>query len=769
MDRIKSSADIIKRINVIRNQGNDDYSSLIPLVCTYFNQLKRENLSIADLKFLRYIASVIGIPHYVDMLDNFQAIGNHKKINDIDLKTLNTFIVESSLYTDNNIKIHLYQKQVLDKYTKGKLNRYFLSASTSFGKTFLVYEIIRKMQYQNIILIFPTIALLSENLTNIYTNDKYSWLKDKYDIHTLSDVRITKDYNIFIYTPERYLSFIENNNITPNFVFIDEVYKIDNEYIIDQISIENDRDVAYRLAVFFALATNETDSLLAGPYIEFPNKLDPNQNQSFCRFLEDYKFEILNYNNIEIVNKYSLDIKTKTKYLIEDIQLSLPNHNKTEQFKSIIQTFITNHEGSIVYCHTRNEAEKYAKILIEDDTFVPINIDAIKSFIEHLENTFHPKHGKDWIVIKALKKGIGIHHGLIPKYVQKEIIRLFNEKVLSVLLSTTTITEGVNTSSKNIIVLSDCKGSKPLKRFDAKNIAGRAGRFLQHYSGRVIILRNDFSSIINSTDNDCIKHKNYDINSPKDEIDLFYTKDQYLQDDDKNHKREVLLKQQQLNIPDNIIDNYKVIPKVDKITIYKRILGLSANSIQKVEYFIKSYNFNQYINQEGLEIIIETVLPIVRNTTLNNLMTYHKNGKKYCVLNGLILSYIKGGLQGNIAYYLDNGNTFDIAMHKSTNFIYNILKYHVVKYFGVFNLMYRYLKSLKKNISFEEATGIDKLLMRFEYNCISEYGRIASDFGVPQKVVDYYDNINGITIDSFDAFELSEYQKVDRIIKLSNE
>lgn len=78
-------------------------------------------------------------------------------------------------------------------------------------------------------------------------------------------------------------------------------------------------------------------------------------------------------------------------------------------------------------------------------------------FLDHLGHTF----GNDWIVLEALKGRIGIHHSLIPKYIQKEIINLFNTGVLLCLFSTTTITEGVNTSAKNIIITSNKKESNP--------------------------------------------------------------------------------------------------------------------------------------------------------------------------------------------------------------------------------------------------------------------------------------------------------------------
>jgi hypothetical protein len=45
--------------------------------------------------------------------------------------------------------------------------------------------------------------------------------------------------------------------------------------------------------------------------------------------------------------------------------------------------------------------------------------------------------------------------------------------------------EGVNTSAKNIILFDKKKGIRPIDYFDFRNIAGRSGRMLEHYIGRV--------------------------------------------------------------------------------------------------------------------------------------------------------------------------------------------------------------------------------------------------------------------------------------------
>lgn len=165
---------------------------------------------------------------------------------------------------------------------------------------------------------------------------------------------------------------------------------------------------------------------------------------------------------------------------------------------------------------------------------------------------------KRWPGHKGISLGIGVHHGLIPKYLQKEIIKLFNDGYIDVLISTTTITEGVNTSAKNLIVTLAKKGNKSLRKFDAKNIAGRAGRFLQHYTGRVFVSDKAFNSILEDEE-EAIKHRNYDIQSEKDDIDLFYTEKDFLSDKDKIKKEDLEQKIKQSELPDYIFECFKVI------------------------------------------------------------------------------------------------------------------------------------------------------------------------------------------------------------------
>lgn len=760
MDRIKEAASVIIDINKYRAGGEFKDYNLIKSVCSYFDKIKDEEIHDADLRFLKYISNTVGIPHFFDLLKKFE---HQTDLENFDLNTLSALIYESTLNISPGNKVHKYQKKILDLFQPGNLNRYFLSASTSFGKTHIVFEIIKKMQYKNVVLIFPTIALLSENLEKLTSDENYKYFLENYSIHTLSEVENLDGNNLFIYTPERFLSFMDKRetDIEFNFAFIDEIYKIDNDYLIDEEVRENERDVAYRLAVFYSLKKN-VDVLLAGPYIDFSKPEDSNYNRSFDNFCEKNKIKLIDYNNYEIVNKSFSEIKSKRNYKIDErLEVNFEKKDKINKLIDVLKAIIEIGENSIIYCFSRSSVEAYAKKLIESNILSNHNNSEYKDFIEHLSKNFDSK----WTLISALNNGIGIHHGLVPKYIQKEIISLFNKNLLRVLISTTTITEGVNTSAKNLVVLHSRKGLKPLKKFDAKNIAGRAGRFLYHYSGRVIVLDKNFMKVIEG-ESEGIKHKNYDIESPKDEIDLFYTNEEYLSDADKLRVNEIRNQQLEREIPDFVFNLYKVVSRMDKIKVYDRINSLDTSDLDSIKVLIRQINFRLNIDYDGFQTILNVIEPVVKNAKLKFLIEYKRDDEQYSMLTHFVYYYLSGGFSGSVSYKLRQGMNIDKAISETAEFVYNILKYQVVKYLGVFNIMYKLVESKKIGISFEEVNGLDRLITKLEYNALTDLGRIANDYGVPSAIVDYYENKdNADKIQAaFDIYENIIFKKVEKLI-----
>ncbi len=303
------------------------------------------------------------------------------------------------------------------------------------------------------------------------------------------------------------------------------------------------------------------------------------------------------------------------------------------------------------------------------------------------------------------------------------------------------------------------------KKFDAKNIAGRAGRFLFHYSGRVIVLQNNFMKVIES-EGEGIKHKNFDINSPKDEIDLFITKDEFLKTEDRERKQEIETLQREKNIPDFIFSSYKVISRSQKIALYDRIENLTIKELRFIQNLIRQINYKMDIDYDGFQTILNIIEPFDLNQKTKFLIEYKGENEEYSTLTHLVHYYLTEGFLGSIRFKLSQNKSVDKAISETSEFVYNILKYQVVKYLGVFNIMYKLSLSKKSNQLFEDIAGLDKLLTKLEYNALTEYGRIASDFGVPSSIVNYYESTDNQEFikSQFDNYEKIIFEKVEQII-----
>lgn len=498
--------------------------------------------------------------------------------------------------------------------------------------------------------------------------------------------------------------------------------------------------------------------LLVGPYIQF--QTDMEEVNSFKKFVLINGFSIIEYNDVEIVSK-TITHLDRNKFEIGNTVYKLKTGTNSMQDKvvqSVLQ-LISTKENIIVYCSRKSDTERFAKKLLEDESYN----DKLKQsqssskifniFLEHIERTF----GSDWIVYRALKKQIGIHNSSVPKYIQKEIINLFNQGILFCLFSTTTITEGVNTTAKNLIVTSVRKGDKPLKQFDAKNIAGRAGRFNSHYSGNVIDLTKNFETIVDSVQ-DSIEHKNYDEKRNKNDIDLEVTLDDFLTDDDRVLKEKVASLKKESELPNFIFQSYKVIGPLEKISIYNRIRNMSYTELKRIDQLKQLLQLNRGtdIHWDGFQTVIEICKNFVSNKSLKGLMEKEveirgKNSVSVLVIQ--ISNYLKSGFLGTVQYYVnEQKKSKDTAMRDTANLIYTIFKYHLVKYLGVFDLLYRYHISQIYKRKFDEVSGIQILLQRLEYNALTVEGRKLSDYGVPFALVKYYDENNGQKW--FDAYEM---------------
>lgn len=437
--------------------------------------------------------------------------------------------VIKSLYRSRVIEKNFLDKsqmEVVDLFQSLSPRRLLVSAPTSYGKTFLMREIVflNRARYKNILLVFPTVALLLENarMMSSFVSDNHL---DYQIIKTVDSVADDESNKIFVFTPERALQLIASfPDLKIDFFFFDEVYKIDEDYCNDELDdsddekidknkkahpdshdfLNEDRGKIFRIALYL-LAKSVNEFYLAGP------NLDQDRfSKGMKRFLSLNQIKVKEINfepTLRIsVNAHSSKIEEVTPRF-----LPLPQRNElvplekkvNDRIKDVV-TYIENknYGKTLLYCTTPAKAIEYSNKL--SDNLGEINSfeaypDDFKSFLVHIQKEYDIDHSVDeWSLIKVLKNGFGMHHGKLPKYIQQEILEQFNRGTFDILFCTSTIVEGVNTDAQNMIILNASKGSKKLTPFDIKNIKGRAGRYYHCFIGRVFYMTKDLQEIENS-------------------------------------------------------------------------------------------------------------------------------------------------------------------------------------------------------------------------------------------------------------------------------
>ena len=118
------------------------------------------------------------------------------------------------------------------------------------------------------------------------------------------------------------------------------------------------------------------------------------------------------------------------KFENQGLSLQFTSKAKERILADTISQIVSIDENTIIYCPLRSQVEGYPKKLIKAKVLSNHDSSAYTDFLKHMETNFH----KDWTLIAALRNGIGVHHGLILKYIQKEIVSLFNKGLLRVLI-----------------------------------------------------------------------------------------------------------------------------------------------------------------------------------------------------------------------------------------------------------------------------------------------------------------------------------------------
>lgn len=614
----------------------------------------------------------------------------------------------STSLIDDRIALHPEQIRIVSHIEDNDAS--IISAPTSFGKTFCVFEYIIKHKPHNIVLIVPTLALVDEYFKKIIKKykDKFS----EYKIHTgINEDKIYNftAFNIFILTHDRIVQETAYSKIEKiDFLVIDEVYKLETDST-------NNRVLVFNMAYYYLAKKAKKYTLLA-PFIS-------------------------NVENCEALEKCPVFFNSQYSPVVNDIitREIIDENDRFIECKKILKQ-LNPEDKTLIYFPTVSWMYKYINnVVSKEESLIELH-PSIKYFIEWAKEEIH----EEWCLITALERGYLIHNGQILIGTRMFQLDFYEQSQgYNRMLCTSTLLEGVNTTAKNIIITKPSRHSnKPgesFSAFDFYNLVGRTGRLYQHYIGDA-----------------------YYIQSPNDPV--FYKKDAV-----KSIKFEITDDSKDIDIQKGLVEKHQdVVGFLHElgisITEYLEQIG------SKVRFNTVVAIYQRYLQHEKelLEVLVEMKNnPKPARHGLVSILFLISEGKKEKVKISMITSLLNKQ-RPRIKKVVDNArehSTMDINFLIST-----AIK---MKNGYIEHTFYNYVTIIRffmvnKKIKQELLSILDDRILNtieFLYFTMSKHKKMLLDMGIYERDVEKIIRVIGDDFD--DAFELKQ-RLSDKFVKLKD-
>lgn len=404
------------------------------------NKIERRDRNIENIRsnFLEYFYDEKR--EYLPDSRSMQTLGLNMYVNKTNFKQLLYNGFSKSRY-DSDIIMHPQQIECLNYLLKQ--DNLLISAPTSFGKTYIALEYISRRTFNNVVFVVPTLALMNELFLKIKRNfgEYYNIVQNGYEN--------VSEKNIFIIVPERADIEMLEKIIDIDFLVFDEIYKLQR----NQSDKNADKRIISLNRGYFELVERSKQILLLGP------------------FIKDISFERTKLND------------NITKY-ISDFSPVYTKINFVDDRDEFVFDEIEKEQSKLIYFSTPNSIYNFAVSLIKE-----IDVDEEENSLTQWCDKYITEK---WLPSELLKKGIGIHHGKLPNFMRRYIENLYNAKEIKTILCTSTLLEGINTPTSELIVYD----SEDLSAFRLNNLIGRVGRLNSFQKGQVYLFDRDLEKYL---------------------------------------------------------------------------------------------------------------------------------------------------------------------------------------------------------------------------------------------------------------------------------
>lgn len=342
---------------------------------------------------------------------------------------------------DNKVVMHPQQIECLNYLMRGE--NLLISAPTSFGKTFVALEYMSRKELNNIVFVVPTLALMNELFVKIKNKfgQKYNIIQNGFEN--------VEEKNIYIIVPERAdISLLSKIKDIDLLVF-DEIYKLQRR----QDTNKEDKRIISLNRGYFELVNRSKQVLLLGPFIKDITFERTKLNDNITKYITDYSPVYIKINFRD----------DKDEFILDEIE---------------------GENSKLVYFNSPVSIYKFAVTVLNQ-------LDLEKE--DNSLTQWCDKYISDkWLASEMLKRGIGIHHGKLPNFMRRYIENLYNDKELKTIFCTSTLLEGINTPTNELLVYD----SSEMTAFKINNLIGRVGRLSSFQKGQVYLFDKDLEKYL---------------------------------------------------------------------------------------------------------------------------------------------------------------------------------------------------------------------------------------------------------------------------------
>lgn len=445
---------IIKKLTINKDLLNKEKEFLLTIALFFLKYYDKDKKFTTYIEFSYYIILKYSIQYqdYKPLYDFSTEFGFYPIVRNIHSLNLINNLGIKDILIDLEIDSFSYQNQYIQTMEQFDIHKKILKeegqeiafiAPTSFGKSSIVVDLIKKYNTNNIKIgvIVPTKSLLTQTFNSL----KKENLEKRLLLH---DEMYNKDDKSFIaiFTQERALRLLKNQNIYFDILFIDEAHNIFKK---DSRSILLSRLIKRNLQ-----RNSDTKLIYLSPLIQDINNLKVsdtqiiNEQRIHFNIKEPEIFEYLADGNMRQYNRFTGDfynIRNEKNYL-EYIK----NHSLFKNF---------------IYLKKPKMIEIFANELADE---LP-EIDGVQNIVDILNENIH----EDFYVSKLLSKGIIYIHGQMPDIIKEYLEYKFKAiPSLKYIIANTVILEGINLPIDNMFVLNVEK----LSEKDLTNLIGRINR-----------------------------------------------------------------------------------------------------------------------------------------------------------------------------------------------------------------------------------------------------------------------------------------------------